>query len=241
MEGRLEEKHACATVRGKFHEKKGIVNQDDLFYAERGDHTVMCVADGVGSHEFAAEGSHSVVRAVADAAAAYVRGELSHGAVADDITRRYADGVPEEHRSAAGTTCIFACVIGDAELMIGQIGDGMCYAAIDGEPVYVSRKDDDFSNIVDALSAEGNSASWTVRRFPLRQGAGIRVFMATDGISSDVIPGREAACAGYFAELLRRCPGDTADGELESILKMWGEDGSDDDKTAIVYERRVVA
>lgn len=241
MADRFDEKHACATVRGKFHEMKGIANQDDLFYAERGNHTVMCVADGVGSHEFAEEGSRSVVRAVADTVAAYVLGELPPDAVTNEIARRYTEGVPAGHRSAAGTTCIFVCVIGDEELIVGQIGDGMCYVSIDGEQMYVSRKDDDFSNIVDALSADGKDTEWAMCRFSLKQSTEVKVFMATDGISSDVIPDREEACAGYFIELVERCPHEAADDELESVLKKWGEDGSDDDKTVIVYERRVVA
>ena len=62
--------------------------------------------------------------------------------------------------------------------------------------------------------------------------------MATDGMAGDVIPGRERRCAAYFLQKTDGKNREEADTVLQDMLIRWGQDGSADDKTVIVYKER---
>lgn len=231
--------YACATVRGRYHERNGIKNQDNLLFTDVDGCTVMCVADGVGAHKYADEGSLSAVNAAANTVKLYASGGITLEEIPDRIAELYRKGISYSHLPYAATTCIFVGAIWGREVIVGHVGDGLCCLKVNDSFIYKSCKDSEFANIVSPLSADGSCGDWDIKRFALGEEDSVGVFLATDGISSDIIPDREEDCAQYFLDEICGACRDEADERLEKILIGWGDDGSDDDKTVIVYSRQV--
>ena len=228
---------AGATVCGEHHKLHGTENQDAIGFAVNDSGMVMCVADGVGSHIYSAEGSKSAVAAVMQVFALLAQGGLDQTAVTEEICALYMEGIPAEHLGKAATTCIYIAVV-EQRIYVGLIGDGVCCLRKNGEMLFVSRKDDDFSNIVYPLSVGSTLSSWELRCFDITEYDTIEALIATDGISVDIIPGKEGVCLDYFIRKISETPGENRNVALSEILTEWGTDGSSDDKSVIVYKRQ---
>lgn len=231
--------YACATVQGEHHKAQGIENQDNFIFQSKPEYAIMSVADGVGSQVYASEGSRSAVMAAAHALEAYAEGSIACEEIVGTLRSFYRNTIERGHEAHAGTTCIFAAVLRDKELVVGKIGDGMCVVLVNDKAEYLSHEENDFANVVDALSYETPIDAWDIRRIPLHYGDKAEVFMATDGIAGDVVLGKERECAAYFIKKVGDKKGEEANETLRDILIRWGEDGSADDKTAIVYKEQV--
>ena len=230
--------YACASIQGDFHKSHGIENQDSFIFLRKPKYTIMSIADGVGSHTFAAEGSRAAVSSAAYAMTAYADGKISYKKIVETICSQYRSTIKKGHESLVGTTCIFVAVIYNKEILIGKIGDGMCVVKVNGEDVYISNTENDFANVVNALSFESVPAEWDTCHIALQYGEKVEVFMATDGIVGDVIPGMESRCAAYFLQKTDGKNREEANTVLQDMLIRWGQDGSADDKTVIVYKER---
>lgn len=236
---KAERSLAYATVCGAHHRKKRERNQDALIVREGKFLTVLCVADGVGSQRYSRKGSRAVTRAVAGAFADFVKGKVERKKITASIFERYKNAIGRKYKSQASTTCMFVAITKEHGVFVGQIGDGLCAVRINGKAVYISRKDDEFANIVTALSPQSESPRWTTRHFNVENGDGIEAFLSTDGVSGDIIDGHEEECLEYFIKAIDGKTVRSANGALKKILVRWGESGSNDDKTVIVYRKRV--
>ena len=228
---------AYATLCGVHHKQQQERNQDALSFYQSPAYCVFCVADGVGSHKHSRKGSRAVARAVKTTFKDYVKGKVERKKITSTIFSRFKSGVKEKYRGCASTTCLFVAAVQGQGIFIGQAGDGLVIVRVNGVLQYVSVKDDDFSNEVVALSPSSERNRWTTRYFKLCQDDKVEIFLSTDGISGDVIPGHEEECLDYF---LAKCLDGKRKGnkELKQILKAWSENGSNDDKTVIIYKNR---
>lgn len=200
-------------------------------------YSIFCVADGVGSHKYSRKGSRAVTRAVDDVFADFVEGKIERKKLTSTIYERFRCRIHEKYRSQASTTCLFIAITEAHGIFLGQVGDGLVVLKINGEAKYISVKDDDFSNIVQPLSPANGSSRWTTRHFDFNQNDEIEIFISTDGISGDVIPGHEEECLDYFLKKISVAK-KKRNKELKKILLNWNNNGSNDDKTVIVYRNR---
>ena len=228
---------AGATVCGEYHKLHGAENQDAIGFAVNDSGMVMCIADGVGSHKYSAEGSKSAVAAVMQVFAQLAQGELDQTAITEEICALYMEGIQAEHLGKAATTCIYIAIV-EQRIYVGLIGDGLCCLRKNGEMLFVGRKDEDFSNIVYPLSVDSTLSAWDIYCFDITEYDTIEALIATDGISVDIIPGREGACIDYFIDKISEVSGGNRNAILSDILTAWGKDGSNDDKSVIVYKRQ---
>lgn len=228
---------AGATVRGEYHKLRGSENQDAIGFAVNDSGMVMCLADGVGSHKYSGEGSKSAVAAVMKVFAQLAQEKPGQADITEEICALYMEGVPAEHLWQAATTCIYIAITG-SRIYVGLIGDGLCCLRKNGEMLFLGRKGDDFSNIVCPLSVASSPSSWELHLFDITEYDTIEALIATDGISVDIIPGREEECLDYFISKISEVSGENRNTILSDILTEWGKDGSGDDKSVIVFKRQ---
>lgn len=193
---------------------------DDCADASPEGDTIV-VADGVGSAPLGSLGSHTaaslVLREVRDAA----RAGVLPPALGELLSRRFRE-VCHGDREVA-TTCLFA-VATDEHVCVGQAGDGLAGVLLaDGwHPLPSARGE--WANQTDALPrAAVRCQAWP--RSDVHA-----VFLATDGVSDDLVPGREA-------ELVRALVAIANDGgavlraRLYAWLTAWPTRGSVDDRS----------
>ena len=227
--------YGFSSVRGKSHIDSKLPNQDAVMVKQTKSGFVLAVADGVGSQRYSQIGSRSAVAAVRDAFIDFERGVIPVSNITSTIFEKYRDGIPKEAREQASTTCAFAYLLGDSELYLGQVGDGVCYFKINDFFSKLSDKEDDFANLVRPLNASKTDVKWKTRHFNIRAGDAVKLFLATDGVSTDIVPNREEICLDYYCHMLARWPKFLRNTRIKWCLRRWGVPGSNDDKTMIVF------
>ena len=229
--------HAFCSVCGKSHVKSRLPNQDAALVHEGKHGVTLAVADGVGSHAYSQLGSRSAVAAVRDTFFEFERGLIPISEITKTIFEKYRDGVPKGVRDQASTTCVFAYLSNNSGLFLGQVGDGVCYFSINGVFSILDGRRGDFANIVHPLNASRSGVKWRTRHFNVCAKDSVRLFLATDGVSADIMPGREEACLDYYCGLLSKWPRILRNLRARLCLKNWNVPGSNDDKTMIVFWR----
>lgn len=231
------ERLGFSSIQGESHAAAKTPNQDAVLAGKNEYGVVLAVADGVGSHAFSQIGSKAAVRAVRDAFYAFEKGQIPVSDITKTIFTYYKRAVPDHLKTQASTTCIFAYLSNTSGLYIGQVGDGACYLKLNGRFTRLKGKDEDFANLVKPLNASMDEAKWKTRHFLVKADDRIEILLATDGISADIIPGKEEACLKFYADDLRRWPRLLSRLRIRRYLKRWNVPGSADDRTMIVYSR----
>lgn len=224
-----------ASTIGGSHLWEGRPNQDAVRVRRYGYGCVAAVADGVGSQRFSQYGSQAAVQAVHEVFCAYVRGDVRREHITRTITRWYAQRVKEKYRAQADTTCLFAAHIYGQGLFLGQIGDGICCGFLNGTPFLLREKEEEFGNLVVPLSPGRPTAVWRTRFIPGQQLRSLELLLATDGVSGDLLPGKEAAFTRYLMDRTIGQGQRAGEENLIRLLENWESPLSLDDKTIALY------
>lgn len=229
---------AGATRIGLKHIHEGLCNQDSILFRQYPFGTVLAVADGVGSECYSQYGSESAVKAVHAAFTALATQQIAAAQITDCIMREYVEGIDEEFKDHASTTCIYAAFLMDSGLYLGQAGDGICGGMLNGQDFILRNKADDFTNVVVPLSASRNVSEWTVAFVPVNEIKSGTIMLATDGVSEDIVPGKEGDFIRYVVDHLSELPITAREGYLQHLLENWTTPKSIDDKTFCFYSFR---
>lgn len=225
-----------ASVIGSAHICKHLPNQDAFKYRSYGYGHVMAVADGVGSDYYSQFGSKAVVQAVHEAFCAYVRGDIHRAQITRSIHKYYVSILKKQYHSAASTTCIFAAYIFNQGLYLGLIGDGIICGNIDLQPFVMQKKSDSFTNIVQPLSPQRLTPTWITKFIPENRFNSIRLMLATDGISEDILPNKESDFASYLIDCVSAKRAEDRQIKLYNLLENWETPKSLDDKTVVLFQ-----
>ena len=225
------------SLRGESHQATHTPNQDAYIIEKSRYGVTLAVADGVGSQKHSQIGSRAIVKAVARAFRLYETNRIPVSEITATAFALYKKAVPASKRAQASTTCVFAYISEKNGLFIGQVGDSVCYLKINERFLVMQGADAEFSNVVLPLCAEWDEARWKTRHFALTDSSVIQIMLATDGVSNDIIPGKEEECLDFYVSKIQGL--DVAKGKktVKSILQNWDVPGSGDDKTMIVYLR----
>ncbi len=225
------------SLRGESHRATHTRNQDAYIAKKSRYGVTLAVADGVGSQTYSQIGSRAIVKAVARAFRLYETNRIPVSEITATAFALYKKTVPVSKRGQASTTCVFAHISEKNGLFVGQVGDGVCYLKLNGRFYVMQGKDAEFSNVVLPLCAEWDEARWKTRHFALTDSSAIQIMLATDGVSDDIISGKEEECLDFYVSKIQGS--DVAKGKktVKSILQNWNVPGSRDDKTMIVYSR----
>jgi hypothetical protein len=199
--------------------RPGRVSDDCADASPEGD--AIAVADGVGSAPLGSLGSHTAVALVLGEVRDAARAGVAPGALGEMLARRYRE-VTRADRHVA-TTCLFA-VATDHLVYVGQAGDGLAGVLLDDGWVALASHRGEWANQTDALpSAPVTCHAWA-------RGEVRAVFLATDGVSDDLVPGCEAELVGALVSIGREGAGALRT-RLCTWLSAWPTPCSADDRS----------
>lgn len=198
----------------------GRISDDCAEASPEGD--AVAVADGVGSASLGSLGSHTAI--------AVVIGDLRHAALsgvgAQEIgtllAQRYNVLTQSDRRIAS--TCLFGIRAGD-RVVVGQAGDGLAGVLLADGWVALRSSRGEWSNQTEALPR----ATVDCREWPSTE---VRaVFLATDGVSDDLEPGREAELVAGLLQLARTEGMAVLEARVLTWLTAWRTPRSNDDRS----------
>ena len=225
-----------ASVIGPTHIHQHMPNQDAFKYRNYGYGCVIAVADGVGSDRYSHFGSKAVVQAVHEAFCAYVRGDINRTQITKSIYRYYISILKKRYQSAASTTCLFAAYIFNQGLYLGLIGDGIICGSINCQPFVMQKESDSFTNIVKPLSPQRPNPTWSTKYIPEHRLNSIRLMLATDGVSEDILPNKGPDFASYLIDCISAWRTEDRQIKLTNLLEHWETPKSLDDKTIVLFQ-----
>lgn len=235
---KYNELFAGATEIGPRHVHEKLPNQDAFLCRQYEYGVVIAVADGVGSEQYSQEGSKAAVNAVHLTFEKLHNEIIDSSVIAESIMEQYIIGVDPAYRTKAATTCIYAAYIYGLGLFLGQVGDGICCGNINGESFIFQPKDDEFTNIVKPLSALNEQAEWTEAFVPDDQIDAVSLMVSTDGVSEDLLPGKECGFVDYVINKLNTIMPAERNQFLHELLLNWSTPQSIDDKTFCFYSMK---
>ena len=224
-----------ATSIGNAHIKENIPNQDSYRIKQTEYGIAISVCDGVGSNQYSHFGSKAASKAVEKVFKLYYKRKINKDQIGARIEFYYKKNLREVYRQEAGTTCLFAFIYNNSEIIIGQAGDGLILIKLDDSILSFQDKEADFVNEVKPLNCKSRYKYWKIRnlRFDPNKNYLLALLLCTDGISEDIIPEKRELFFEYFLDISKK-----EQSKLQDTLDNWSAPGSIDDKTIITFEWR---
>lgn len=226
-----------ASCIGKSHVACSIPNQDSFHIKQVKYGTVMSVCDGVGSNKFAHYGSRAACNAVYKVFKLHYKKKFEKKDIGTKIEYYYKKQLKRKHRKEAATTCLFAYVYNNSEVIIGQAGDGLILIKLNGKFIVFQNKLDEFMNEVYPITYNHKYLNWKIKhlKFDYNEDKELKILLSTDGISEDILPHKREEFMDYFMNLSMS---DDKKHCLQDELDNWSVPGSVDDKTVITFSWR---
>lgn len=222
-----------SSVRGLSHARAGLPNQDAWLGAGTRDGLRVVLADGLGSAEFARQGSQAACRATLKAMRHWGRADGPPVGVLIDLLEgfwRLEIGAGEPAHYAA--TCLFAMSLPDDRVLIGQLGDGLAlWRWPDGRLVCLSSEREGFANQTASLGSPDSRSRW--RLHETRAIAGASLCLLTDGIGDDLLPEQFGEFLGYVERTYAPLPPRQRHARLARDLRNWPSPRHGDDKSLL--------
>ena len=233
-----KEHYAGSSVKGQNHKKLNLPNQDSYLIYRNKKIVVLAIADGLGSHKYSKVGSKAVVKAVKSTFIDFENGGVPFKQITSTIYNRFVNSIPKKYVNEAATTCAFVVISEKNGVFAGQVGDGLCYLKINDSSYILKPKTDEFSNIVTPLNPIKENVLWKTKHFNIESNDEVDIMLATDGISEDIIPGKEDGCLEYCISKTKKKIHFLSNMALKKIILNWNVPGSLDDKSIVIYSRR---
>ena len=181
-------KHLNVSVRGPDHIFNNNPNQDSSLIKILSIGLVVVVCDGMGSRSKADVGSKLACRAVVK-----VLSQLDFDAedklVIKDIYQYWINSLGVIHPNHAVTTCLFAWVSHSGRIRTFQLGDGLIVSSVEERKNKCLSEKKTFGNITTGLGISNKFSDWKINQYAFNSGDYIALM--TDGISDDIVPGKE--------------------------------------------------
>ena len=219
-----------ASVIGPGHFNVGKRNQDAWAAFHRAWGDGIAVSDGLGSKPFSDLGSRAACRAAERAvqmACGLSRIDLEE--ISTMITRDWISIFAPLAARDFSATCLLAFRIGDGQIHMGMLGDGLA-AMVKADGGVASLSDDKlegFSNITAALSPRTTPKDW--RWLSMPEDDCLSIVLCTDGVADDLID--ESGFIKGFYDSHRGLSSSTASRSAHQMLEMWPTPNHVDDKT----------
>lgn len=227
-----------ASVRGPFHTRMGLPNEDAWLRASGSFGDLIVVCDGMGSRPNARLGARAACLAVKEAVSRWARVEnaplnfLTHLIEVSWRLRVF----PTDPTTAA-TTCLFAVATTSQRWVLGGLGDGMVLVRTGNEVRSVlDLETRAFSNETTGLGLSSGVRDWTTLELPGTSKERV-VVLATDGISDDLAADRYGALSDWLAGTFLFLSAAERSRQLAAELRNWPTPGHMDDKTIAVLHQ----
>lgn len=222
-----------ASCIGKSHVACSIPNQDAYSIKKNRYGVAISVCDGVGSDKNSHFGSKAACKSVYKVFNLYRKQKIAKEDIGSKIEHYYKRYVKLKYRKNAATTCLFAMIYNNSEIIFGQAGDGIILIEVNGKLIVFQEKKDDFSNEVVPLTCNSKYQHWKIKnlKFDFKTNVSLKLIIATDGISEDIIPDKRHTFLNFYYDILKE---KNASDILKKSIEEWKVPGSDDDKTMVV-------
>lgn len=226
----------CSMI-GKNHIDKGLDNQDSILFKKVSDNRWMLVlADGVSSARNAKAGSEKAVRTIEeiyDQIVSCEKNGLDLDSLKIAIVKTWKSMIESDWDEYA-STLNFAFAV-DNEIVIGQIGDGLIVANIDGETEIFTENEDFYTTETNALGSAVKKSAFTISTKTIDKFADI--YMASDGIGKEVADDSRIDMGQYLSQMLKG-----EDSQIQKELETWidglGRKNGDDKSIGFVRWER---
>jgi len=210
-------------------------NQDAHSIYESARYLISIVADGLGSSKLSEIGSYQATRAVKKAVTQWRSLKNSESNVLLQLIHFYWNLFINDLNLAKKdclTTCLFVYIDKKTnEGLICQLGDGMIVFNSNSE-TYITPKSTEF-NYTQALGSAKNISDWNVININFNS-QDIQFFIATDGISDDIIEKKEVDFLSYLIDSMNKIETNGCNKFLKNTLQNWPTKFHKDDKTICI-------
>lgn len=229
---------------GPGHIRANLPNQDSFLVKNFGCYSLLVVSDGMGSKKYAELGSKATCISVYKALVHYIYTERKHhkkknrnlfSMIREEWLKQISSFDPKD----CSATCLFV-LRSKKRCLAAMLGDGLIYLKgkqkLDSK-ILMDEKKDDFSNSTTSMSDSNYLNEWRYVFVPAKKIDS--VLITSDGISSDLLQGREQEFADELLNDLKREK--LLKDKKAYILKMidnWPVLKHTDDKTVVVMEAR---
>lgn len=226
---------------GPGHIRTNLPNQDSFFVKNFGSYSLLVVSDGMGSKKYADIGSKATCMAVYKTLRYYVYIGKKHRKkninIIEMIKSEWLKLISPYNPKDCSATCLFV-LRSKKKCIAAMLGDGLIYlkSKNDGDSrLIIDEKNDDFSNSTVSMSDSNYLNEW--RYISVSSKKVDSVLITSDGISSDLIQGKEKE---FSDELLRDLGKEkilvSKKNYIHSIIDNWSVPKHSDDKTIVVME-----
>lgn len=231
----FEYKVIGATLAGISHAKKNIKNQDCLGFQKNHKGVLIAVADGVGSCLEAQKGSKYAIETIKK-----LHDKIESGQIRANARKKIKEFIIEDWKNKVSvspsdysTTLRFAIVFSNS-LLLGGIGDSAIFVSINGEEQLLNRESSPFSNITFSLTQDMDESKFEIVKIDIPFNTkNVSIFIATDGITSELQEGKQIEFLNYLARKVRE-KGDNYQVEMMEWVNSLQEKNGDD-KTMLLF------
>jgi hypothetical protein len=227
-----------ATVRGKFHAREMLPNQDAWSHHHWALGSCVVISDGLGSRREASTGARCACDAVIQVLKQISCEErYPIESIATRIETTWAEALPPIRVDDALATCAFAMVSHEGRCLLGSIGDSLVTAQLGDEFKVLEREiEPPFGNITECLGMPRSSEYWILEEFHCRD-QDLTVVLATDGIAGDLQQEKLPLWSRWIFDEFKDIEPAIRWRKMARELRDWPVPGSHDDKTLAVLHQ----
>lgn len=226
---------------GPGHIRANLPNQDSFLVKNFGCYSLLVISDGMGSKKHADIGSQATCMAVYKAFVHYVYTERRYHKknrnIFSMIKEEWLKLISPYNPKDCSATCLFV-LRSKKRCIAAMLGDGLIYLKGKKEKdskLLIDEKNDDFSNSTVSMSDSNYLNDWRSISISTKKIASI--FMSSDGISSDLIQGKEKEFADKLLTDISKEKTLVDKREyIQKVIDKWPVPKHSDDKTIVVME-----
>jgi serine/threonine protein phosphatase PrpC len=211
------------------------VNQDSHEIYETSKYLISIVTDGLGSSKYSDRGSFQATKAVRKAITQWRSLNDSNSSVLLQLIHFYWNLFINDlnlEKKDCSTTCLFVYIDKEnSKGLIAQLGDGMIYFK-SNDYTYITPPSDDF-NYTKSLGSSKSVKDWVINSIKLDKD-NFSFFIATDGISDDIVKNKEKEFISYLIDRMNKLEKKSCNNFLRKTLKNWSTKFHKDDKTICI-------
>lgn len=211
------------------------INQDSHEIYESSKYLISIVTDGVGSSKYSDIGSFQATKAVRKAITQWRSLSENNSSVLLQLIHFYWNLFINDlnlEKKDCSTTCLFVYIDKENSTgLIAQLGDGMIYFK-SNDYTYLTPASEDF-NYTKSLGSSKSVKDWTVNSVNLAKDD-LFFFIATDGISDDIIKNKEKEFITYLIDSMKKLEKNNCNSYLRKTLQDWPTKFHTDDKTICI-------
>ncbi len=231
----MNERAYGASARGKSHIKLKKPNQDSFLVDNKEDYILAVVCDGLGSKKYSHVGSKKLCKILKKQInKCFKLKSLDIEELIPVLKIKWKRAIWPIPAHKADTTCIFV-VLSKKNIIMCQIGDGLCALRSGDELIILSPKNDDFSNETTTFF-KSSIKDWRVEVLNIEKECNYKILLCTDGISEDLKFEVLSDFIEEIANAINNQSGYKDNEEILEIINNWPNKYSNDDKTMVVIK-----